>query len=198
MKHRVLIIALLGLFLSGCTSPASTAVSPSPSAENNTKPVVAVFRISPESITAGQKAMLQWEVSGTSTVRINPDLGNVGASGNIEVRPFTTTTYTLTAGEQDSQVTATATLTVEITVPVVDFFLAEPPEITFGTSGALRWNVIGATSVSIDNNIGTVASSGSIMVTPLMTTVYTLTATNAEGTVTATVVVIYLGKLFGN
>jgi hypothetical protein len=198
MKLRLLILVLLGLLLSGCASPASTAVSPSPSAVNNAKPVVTVFRVSPELITTGQKAMLQWEVSGISTVRINPELGNVGASGSIEVRPFTTTTYTLTAGEQANKVTATATLTVEITVPVVEFFIADPREIYFGNSGTLRWNVIGATSVSIDHNIGTVAASGSVTVTPATSTAYILTATNAEGTVTATTAIINTGRIFGN
>jgi hypothetical protein len=198
MKLRVLIMALLGLLLSGCASPASTAVSPPPSTLNNTKPVVTVFRASPESITAGQKAMLQWEVSGTSSVRIDPELGNLGASGSIEVRPFATTTYTLTAGEQANQVTATATLAVKIIQPVVEFFIAEPPEIFFGSSGTLRWNVIGATSVSIDHNIGTVAASGTVTITPATSTAYILTATNAEGTVTATAAVINTGRLFGN
>jgi hypothetical protein len=198
MKIKACILALSLLLLAGCGSPASTIVAPSPSASTVANPVVTIFKISPVSIVAGQKATLQWEVSGTSTVRIDPELGNVGASGSIEVAPFTTTTYTLTAGEQEKKATATITLTVELGAPVVEYFVADPTEISFGTSGTLRWNVIGATSVSIDNNIGNVAPSGIVSVAPAVTTVYTLTATNAEGSVTATVNLINIGRPWAN
>jgi hypothetical protein len=157
---------------------------------------VTSFNVSPETISMGQKATLKWEVTGPTLVRIEPELGNVAASGNIEVKPYTTTTYILTAGEQENKVVATVTLTVGPGKPVVEFFIAEPPEITLGKSGRLSWSVIGTTSVSIDNNIGPVAASGSILVTPTITTIYTLTAVNAEGTITATVGIINQSQQF--
>ena len=54
----------------------------------------------------------------------------------------------------------------------------------------LNWSVTGAASVSIDNGIGVVASTGSLEVTPAVITTYKLTATAADGrTNTATAVV---------
>jgi len=54
------------------------------------------------------------------------------------------------------------------------------------TSTELKWGVINAESVSIDNNIGSVGPSGTRLVSPIETTTYTLTATNPAGPKTAT------------
>jgi hypothetical protein len=195
MRIRIFILVLLALLLSGCASPTST-VAPSPSALTDTKPVVIAFRVSPVSITAGQKAMLQWEVTGTTVARIEPELGNVGASGSIGVSPFTTTTYTIIAGATENKATATITLTVERGAPVVEYFFADSPEIYLYSFTRLHWNVIGATTVSINNGIGSVAASGDVKVSPNTTTLYTLTASNAEGSVTASVWIINRGRIF--
>lgn len=73
--------------------------------------------------------------------------------------------------------------------PTVSSFAANPAIVTVGQSSTLSWNVSGATAITIDNLIGTVAASGSIAVTPQQTTTYTLTATNTAGTTTAQAVV---------
>jgi peptidoglycan-associated lipoprotein len=65
-------------------------------------------------------------------------------------------------------------------------FSAEPGSIERGQSSTLRWSVSDATSVSIDNGIGTVQGNGSRRVFPSDSTTYTLTATGAGGTETAT------------
>jgi len=52
----------------------------------------------------------------------------------------------------------------------------------------LLWTATGATGVTIDQDIGQVAASGSKQLSPSRTTAYTLTATNAGGTVTKSVV----------
>jgi len=77
--------------------------------------------------------------------------------------------------------------------PVINSFSAEPPEIAAGESSTLSWAVTGATSVTIDQGIGSVALSGSRAVTPGTTTIYTLTATNPAGSVTATAQVVVSG-----
>jgi hypothetical protein len=50
----------------------------------------------------------------------------------------------------------------------------------------LSWSVTNASSVAIDNGIGGVGLSGSRTVSPLATTTYALSATNAQGTSRAT------------
>src|SRR5207302_11147476 len=56
-----------------------------------------------------------------------------------------------------------------------------PQTIPTGGSSTLTWNTTNAATVKIDNNIGTVAASGSVTVTPTTSTTYTLTATAADG-----------------
>lgn len=66
----------------------------------------------------------------------------------------------------------------------------EPGIINLGESTNLSWSVIGATSVNIDNGIGSVVLVGYRMIEPMQTTTYLLTASNATVTKTATVTVI--------
>jgi len=74
-------------------------------------------------------------------------------------------------------------------LPIITSFISNPTSITTGHSSLLQWNVIRATSVSIDQDLGAVSSSGTRLVSPATTTVYTLTATNSSGSVTASVTV---------
>jgi len=82
-------------------------------------------------------------------------------------------------------------------VPIINSFLANPSNITAGESSTLSWSVTGATSVTIDNGIGSVALTGTTAVNPTTTTTYTLTATNAAGSVTGSVTVT-VGAAYGS
>ncbi|MBU4257544.1 DUF1566 domain-containing protein [Patescibacteria group bacterium] len=75
------------------------------------------------------------------------------------------------------------------TAPIINSFSASPSTITIGESSTLSWSVTDATSVTIDNGIGSVALTGTTGVNPTTTTTYTLTATNSTGSVTATTTV---------
>lgn len=78
--------------------------------------------------------------------------------------------------------------------PVITFFTATPSSITLGDSATLSWSVIDADTITIDQGIGTVTNpSGSILVSPIATTPYTLTATNSAGDVTYTVTITVVG-----
>ncbi len=68
--------------------------------------------------------------------------------------------------------------------PSILLFTATPSEINSGASSTLKWGVKDATSVTIDQGVGEVAANGSKELSPSKTTAYTLTATNAGGTVT--------------
>lgn len=68
-------------------------------------------------------------------------------------------------------------------------FSAEPTTIERGQSSTLRWEVTGATDMSIDNGVGSVQSSGSRQVYPTSTMTYTLTATGPGGTSTGSATV---------
>jgi hypothetical protein len=72
------------------------------------------------------------------------------------------------------------------TTPPTASLSASPASITAGQSATLSWSTANATSVSISPQVGTVATSGSVVVTPAQTTTYTLTASGSGGTVTRT------------
>jgi hypothetical protein len=64
---------------------------------------------------------------------------------------------------------------------VVARFTAEPADIEAGTAATLRWDVTGATEVTIDQGVGKVGPSGSFGVKPLSPTTYVLTAKGPGG-----------------
>ena len=70
--------------------------------------------------------------------------------------------------------------------PIVNIFSISPPTINQGESSTLTWSVSDADTVTITPDVGTVASSGSTSVSPVVPTDYILTATNSAGSVTAT------------
>lgn len=78
--------------------------------------------------------------------------------------------------------------------PAILSFAATPSTVAPGGTATLSWSTSGATSVSIDNGIGTVnQASGSVVVSPDGTTAYTLTAANSLATTTAQVTVTVAG-----
>ncbi len=74
-------------------------------------------------------------------------------------------------------------------------FGATPETIGAGESCTLEWEALGAGSVTIDQGIGAVGSSGSITVSPTETTTYTITASGTGGTTTADVTVTVLSPV---
>jgi peptidoglycan-associated lipoprotein len=66
---------------------------------------------------------------------------------------------------------------------------ATPSVISAGDQVTLKWQTTNASSVSIDNGVGTVATAGVKTVTPSETTTYHLTATGDGGTADATATV---------
>jgi len=82
--------------------------------------------------------------------------------------------------------------------PVIASFDANPDTISSGARAQLRWEVTGATSVSIDNGVGSVALKGTRPVVPSSTTNYIMTATNQYGTTNASAQVLVSGTSGGS
>ena len=61
--------------------------------------------------------------------------------------------------------------------------------IVIGSSATLSWTTTDAASVMLDQGIGKVAATGTLVVKPAKTTTYVLTATNSVGTATASLTV---------
>jgi len=162
-------------------------------------PVVDSFTANPPGITAGSSATLSWNVSNATSVTIDPGLGTFASSGTTIVLPAATTTYILTATNVAGSTTAMTQVTVSGApspppgLPVVNYFTANPPSITAGGSATLSWNVSNATSVTIDPGVGSVGLVGTAPVSPVTSTNYTLTATNAAGLYYITIPVLVTG-----
>lgn len=143
---------------------------------------------SPGEIDHGQTSHLNWSSTNASRVEITPDVGLVNPNGSADVRPASTTTYTITAWNTAGTYARSA---VTVTVgqgnpnsnytPVAGSILASPDTIKRGESTYLKWNSFNATEVTITPDVGSVGLEGSIAVSPLVTTTYTITMKNAHG-----------------
>jgi hypothetical protein len=74
-------------------------------------------------------------------------------------------------------------------LPVINSFNSTPSVVANGSPAVLDWNVSNATALIIDQGVGSVSSTGTSVVMPAATTIYTLTAVNAAGAITKTVTV---------
>ncbi|MBN1375856.1 MAG: hypothetical protein JXA01_06850 [Dehalococcoidia bacterium] len=156
-------------------------------------PMINTFSASPATMTSGGSALLIWNVTGATSVSIDQGIGMVAAAGNMAVSPWSSTMYTLTASNSAGIITASTQVIVGSSMPsgmpVINSFQASPASILKGASTALTWDVVGATSISIDQGIGAVNATGSKSVSPVVSTSYTLTASNAVGWVSQSITV---------
>ena len=152
-------------------------------------PTISTFTSSPSSITQGQTSALSWTTSGATSLFIDNGVGNVTGLTTTNVTPNATTTYTLSAVNSSGTTTRQTTVAVTPLPPTISAFTASPSPINQGQTSALSWTTSGATSLSIDNGVGSVTGLTTTNVTPAQTTTYTLTATNAGGSTTRQVTV---------
>jgi len=164
---------------------ASTTVTIGPG--QTTSAQIIRFEANPLTIQPGQQSTLSWTTQNATQVSIS-GVGNVTANGSTTVTPAQTTTYTLSATGSDGR-TVTAPITVTVAsgaIPQVVVFVATPQNIDAGSSTKLCWQVTGATSIQIQPGVGTnLNANDCATVSPTATTTYTLTATNATGTIQA-------------
>lgn len=135
-------------------------------------PVINYFRAGSNSITAGQKVTLSWDVANVQSVSI-VGLGNFAAQGGMSVSPAGDTTYVIEARNGSRLVTGSVAVAVAPPPPVINYFRASGSSITAGQSIALSWDVANAGSVNI-SGIGAVAAQGSVSVSPTVDTTYVL------------------------
>lgn len=157
-------------------------------------PVITTFISNPSTIETGDSSTLVWSVTGADSISIflgTDNASNLISSGALEVKPTSTTTYTVSATNSAGVITAQTTVYV-ISPEQSLVFEAEPGYIDEGQSSTLTWTLIGGESVFIDQGIGESTSSGSVIVTPSATTMYTLTSDTI--TLTATVTVVKSGS----
>ncbi len=122
-KRKITVICLavsIALFAEGCKKkvpapppPPPPVNTPAPPPPAPAAPVVGQFTAEPSTIQRGQSSTLRWEVTGNVTsVSINNGIGTVRSTGNQQVSPTASTTYTLTATGPGGSITGSATVTV--------------------------------------------------------------------------------------
>ncbi|MEJ2208222.1 MAG: FHA domain-containing protein [Anaerolineae bacterium] len=167
----------------GGSSEESVQVTVNPPAA----PVIEYFRVVPSIVRPGDCAQLEWgKVDNATSAAIEPGIGGVGTPGSAQVCPAETTTYVLTAQNDQAGNTARATLIVSTEgapAPVIAFFTANPAQIQAGECTTLSWGKVDyASEVTIDHDIGGVATPGSKEVCLGTTTTYVITALGPGGT----------------
>ena len=163
------------------------------------------FGLSPQTIASDDPVTLSWNVDPAVTaVTIDQSIGNVmpqtaAGIGSIllDPGPTATTTYTLSVTSGGEVSTAEVTVTVD-NDPIIHSFGSNHTSVSPGIDVTLMWDVSNFDELRLNGSL--VEGGGtSIVVTPLVTTTYTLDASNAQGSASAdlTITVINVPGLLG-
>ncbi|MCL7452455.1 MAG: FHA domain-containing protein [Anaerolineae bacterium] len=163
-------------------------IHPTPQIEpTSLLPFIGYFRAEPSTIAPGECTRLQWGDIGNATRLVLSGVGQVDATGKIDVCPDSSTTYTLeaTGGGGTTQRSTEVTLQ-QPPGPIIEYFRVVPSIIAPGDCAQLEWGTVqNALSASVEPGIGGVGTPGSAEVCPGATTTYILAAQSPEGTGTA-------------
>ena len=141
----------------------------------------------PSSISAGDSSGLTLNSTNATSASIDHDVGPVGVNSTKSVSPTETTLYTAIVNGLGGSSTCTAAITVTAPQPTCTLTLS-PTSISAGGSSTLTWDTTGATSINIDNGIGskTPVGHGTMTVSPSSDTTYTATAAGPGGSTNCT------------
>jgi peptidoglycan-associated lipoprotein len=119
-------LALTVLFAEGCKKKPIAIPPPAPTPSKEAPPAPpkrpgVQFTAEPASVSRGEAATLRWSVTDADSIRIEPGVGVVQASGSRQAFPTTSTTYKLTATGPGGTTEANAYVNVAAAV-------ATPPE----------------------------------------------------------------------
>lgn len=155
-------------------------------------PTIGSFSATPAALPAGGGSVqLSWTTSGADQLAVDNGVGDVSGLASTTATVTAGTTFTLTATNATGSATSTTAVTVAAaTAPTISAFTATPAMLPVGGgSTTLSWTTVGATSLSIDNGVGDVSGLTSKAVNVAANTTFTLTATNAVGTVSSTLAI---------
>ena len=141
-------------------------------------------------ILPGESTTLTWTSTNAETCVLEPGSIPVNCNDTLTVTPSDTTTYTISATNPDIQEPVTASVTVTVTWPQpVVAFGADKTDIFAGEPVLLTWDTTYAQTVILEPGSLTLTETGSLEVTPIETTTYTLTASNPAESVSQSVTV---------
>ncbi len=160
-------------------------------------PTISSFIATPQTLPAGGGSVtLSWHTTDAQTLTIDNGVGNVLNRTSISVNVSATTAFKLIATNIRGTTQAIVLVTVNnpTTAPFIGSFTATPSSVPSGGAWVtLNWNVNGATSVSLDNGVGSVTGLSTKQVWVSSQLTYTLTATNSVGSSFASLTVTVSG-----
>lgn len=199
MKRALLLLVVVAL-LTGCSY----------SQQSNQPPKAYINAITPSEVTQG--SVVHFSGHGTDAngqvvaYRWRSDRdGELSVSAEFETSSLSAGNHVIAFTVQDNNdawsaeaTGAVRVLAVASTSVRIDSFTASHAAIAKGDSVTLAWNVSNATTVSIDQGVGSVSPVGTALVTPGATTTYKLSATGGGSTVDAKITITVQQSMSGN
>jgi peptidoglycan-associated lipoprotein len=116
----------------GCSKRVAAPLAAAPPPPSSPPPPAApgvTLSADRTTITAGQSVTLAWQSTNATTVTINPVVGAVPASGNRQVSPVATTTYTAAASGPGGTARSSGIVITVNPVPARPVAAAPPPPV---------------------------------------------------------------------
>ncbi len=137
-------------------------------------PRVLRFTATPTEIVPPEQSTLAWQVENADEVTIT-SLGKVALTGNSNVAPTQTTTYTLVARNRFGETSSTTTVTVTPAATIGSCQATPSTSAKPGDPVMLSWVAQNATEVTV-SGVGSAPVPGPLTVRPTVDTSYTITA----------------------
>ncbi|HJU84105.1 MAG TPA: hypothetical protein VJ600_07825 [Holophagaceae bacterium] len=149
-------------------------------------PEVCYFEPSSTAVLPGEPVVLKWQCNGNAKVRLEPGGLELDGQSEVTVTPLESTRYTLSVSNQlggasksvDVKVLRTP---VKGTPAATCAFDADRKFCYPGDPVQLRWDCAGDAKVRLYPGGLELDGKGDVTITPVATTVYTLSVTNASG-----------------
>src|SRR5262245_50481935 len=122
LSSRIVLAVMLAFtLLSLSCKPKAVAVQPPPPPPPPPPPAppapAITLRADRNTIDRGQSVTLTWDARNSASVRIEPEVGTVTSTGNRQVSPASSVTYTATATGPGGTATDAARITVNVPAP---------------------------------------------------------------------------------
>ena len=154
---------------------------------------VADFSFSPEAPKAGETVSFHDLSSGSPTSWLWSFGDGQTSTARNPTHAFSTAgVFNVTLKATNASGSSSKTQSVGVAVvaaPAIAFFSANPPAVVPGQQAILSWSSTGGSSASINEGVGSVPTTGSVTVTPVVGSPYTLTVSGPGGTATASLTV---------
>lgn len=148
-------------------------------------PEVCAFEPSAKAVLPGEPVVLRWQCNGAAKVRLEPGGLELDGKSEVTVTPMESTKYTLSVynalGGASKSVEVTVLATPVKGLAATATFDADKKFCYPGDTVRLFWDCGAGVKARLYPSGMEVEGQGGVTVTPLATTVYTLSVTNAAG-----------------